>query len=205
VLAAVGVARARDGRTALGPVYAFGHSLGGAAVLLAAARRPGVFSRIFVYEPVVFPPDSVERDGPPPIALAAERRRPWFASRADALANFSGKQPLDVLSPGSLEAYVDTGFAVDEDGSLTLRCPPAIEAALFRAGWACTAFGQLGGIQCPVYVASGDGTEGPARAAGAVVEELPDGYRWPMPGLGHFGPMQDPPRVAADVVVTLIG
>ena len=34
-----------------------GHSLGGCALLLAEAKRPGSFRALYVYEPVVAPPE----------------------------------------------------------------------------------------------------------------------------------------------------
>ena len=38
------------------PIDAFGHSMGGACLLMAALREPGLFRRLVVFEPIVFPP-----------------------------------------------------------------------------------------------------------------------------------------------------
>lgn len=38
--------------------YAFGHSMGGASILLAERTRPGTFRAAFVFEPIVFPADA---------------------------------------------------------------------------------------------------------------------------------------------------
>ncbi len=39
-----------------GGLVAFGHSMGGACLLMAAHRNPGLFDHLVVYEPIVFPP-----------------------------------------------------------------------------------------------------------------------------------------------------
>ncbi|HZX53918.1 MAG TPA: alpha/beta fold hydrolase, partial [Ilumatobacteraceae bacterium] len=39
------------------PFPAFGHSMGGACLLMAAHRQPRLFSNLVIYEPVIFPPD----------------------------------------------------------------------------------------------------------------------------------------------------
>ena len=46
------------------PVGVAGHSMGGAAALAAAARRPELFTAIWAYEPIIFPP--AEELGFPP-------------------------------------------------------------------------------------------------------------------------------------------
>ena len=40
-----------------GRLTAFGHSMGGAALLMAAHREPDLFGTIVIFEPIVFPPD----------------------------------------------------------------------------------------------------------------------------------------------------
>ena len=39
------------------PAAGFGHSMGGAALLLAEERRPGTLHGMFLFEPIVFPDD----------------------------------------------------------------------------------------------------------------------------------------------------
>ena len=69
-----------------------GHSMGGAALLLAEQRRPGTFAALWLFEPVVFPTDGLT--GAPranPLAEGARRRRASFPSYETALANFASK------------------------------------------------------------------------------------------------------------------
>ncbi|MBK9298796.1 MAG: alpha/beta fold hydrolase [Candidatus Microthrix sp.] len=102
------------------PVGAAGHSMGGAAVLAASARRPELFTAIWAYEPIIFPPIE-EFDLPPgidlpdpednPLAIGALRRRATFDDRVSARTNFSTKAPLNVFSAAAMEAYLTWGSA----------------------------------------------------------------------------------------------
>jgi pimeloyl-ACP methyl ester carboxylesterase len=188
-------------------LLAVGHSMGGAALLLAEERRPGTFRGLYVYEPVVFPRTHVAPGTANPLAAGARRRRPRFGSRAAALANYATKPPLDALAPDALAAYVDHGLLDEAEGSVTLACTPAVEAALFAQGMHHDTFAHLGAIRCPVTVAAGgaDNGPGPARAAPAVAGALPRGELVLHPDLGHFGPLEDPAAIAADITARLTG
>jgi pimeloyl-ACP methyl ester carboxylesterase len=185
---------------------AVGHSMGGAALLMAEVRRPGTFAALWMYEPIVMP----RWDGVPPsnpIAAAARRRRPRFPDRDAAYANFAAKPPLDALDPAALRAYVDHGLrpshAADGDHAVELKCPPEVEALVFENGVAANAFDRLGEVRIPVTVAASEDGGAPARAAPVIVDALPQGRLELFPELTHFGPMQDPARVAAAIRAAL--
>jgi pimeloyl-ACP methyl ester carboxylesterase len=186
---------------------AAGHSKGGAALLLAEQRRPGTFRALYCYEPVVFPPlPEGAIDGGGPLAQGALRRRATFPSVDDAVANYAAKPPLDVLAPEVLRAYVEHGFATQPDGSIALKCRPEHEAQVYRMGAQHRAFERLGQVGCPVTVAVGAVTPyGPAAAAEQIVSALPAGRLEVHPDLGHFGPLEDPPSIAAAIRGALLG
>ena len=179
-----------------------GHSMGGAALLRAEVRRPGTFRAIWCFEPIVFPPHvAVGRRDDNPLAAGAQRRRRHFGSFAEARANFAAKPPLDVFHPEALTAYVLGGFAPEPDGTVQLRCAPEVEAEIYRMGTAHDTFVHLPEVTCPVVVACGhDGPLTPAGIAPAVAAELPDGRLHRFDHVGHFGPLEDPAGMAADVV-----
>lgn len=54
-----------------------GHSMGGASLLMAEIQRPGTFAALWVFEPIVFPPDlpRPEPGTPNPMVEASRRRR----------------------------------------------------------------------------------------------------------------------------------
>ena len=186
-------------------LVAAGHSKGGAALLLAEERRPGTFGALYCYEPVVLPADSGLAQGEKnPLAEGALRRRDTFESREAAYANYAGKLPFSALDPEALEAYVAHGFVDQPDGTVRLSCRPEIESAVYRMGGAHDAFAHLGEITCPVTIATGAvDTFGPAAFAARIAEGIPDGHLVEYPDLGHFGPLEDPARIASGIAEAL--
>lgn len=188
-----------------GPLLGFGHSCGGAALLLAEQARPGTFSGLYLYEPVVMPHDGPPRRVPDnPLSRGARRRRPRFDSRQEAMANFAAKPPFSVLAPDVLAAYVDNGFRPDGTGGITLKCQREDEADVYAGGFAHQAFEHLPEVAGPVTLACGAETDSFGEGLlAACAARLPDARTEVFPGLGHFGPLQDPDRVAAAVAAAL--
>jgi pimeloyl-ACP methyl ester carboxylesterase len=187
--------------------FGAGHSSGGAALLLAEEARPGTFAALWCYEPIVLPVDPpIGRQDDNPLSLGAERRRAWFPSREDAYANFAAKAPFDRLHPEALAAYVEHGFADDPAGGVRLKCQPAHEAEVYRMMGEHRAFAGFGTIGCPVTLVCGSETDaiGP-RVIEAQAAALPHARTEVLDGLGHFGPLEDPDRVAASIARALLG
>ncbi|MCX7619885.1 MAG: alpha/beta hydrolase [Acidimicrobiales bacterium] len=181
-------------------IVAAGHSKGGAALLLAEQRRPGTFAAVWCYEPVVFPPLDGAHSLDNPLAEGALRRRETFASAVAAFENFASKPPFNTLDPEALGAYVRFGFRPEPDGTVRLKCPPVVESKVYRMGSQHGAFEHLSKVTCPVTVVSGAELPfGPSAFAARVVERLPNGRLETHPDLGHFGPLEDPARIADSI------
>jgi pimeloyl-ACP methyl ester carboxylesterase len=179
--------------------YAIGHSMGAAALLITEIERPGTFAALAVYEPVVRPTDLEPSDGPSVLVQGARKRRSEFASVQEAYDNFASKPPLNAFTPAALRAYVDHGFAAAADGSggVTLKCRPEHEAQTYEHGGLHRTFDRLDQIGCPVLLMAGNPEEErPSHWAERLAERIPEGRFVRMDGLGHFGPMEDPERVA---------
>jgi pimeloyl-ACP methyl ester carboxylesterase len=187
--------------------FGFGHSCGGAALLLAEEARPGTFAGLYCFEPVVFPgddplPPTLEGN---PLAVGALRRRPTFGSRGEALANFSGKPPFGRLHPDALAAYVDNGFAPLPGGGIGLRCRREDEARVYAMSFSHDAFARLGDVRCPVTLACGAETDGfGPELLEALAGRLARSTTVVLGGLGHFGPLEDPGVVARSVSRSLV-
>ena len=183
------------------PPVGFGHSMGGAALVLAELARPGTFAGLWLFEPILPPLHTINFEGPNPMADAAERRREVFESYGAAIENYSSKPPLDVFTRPAMEAYVMYGFAPLRDGTVRLKCRGAVEAATFRGAGAHHAFSRLGEVTCPVVIGVGRVEElGPASFADAAVAALPSGRAEHFDHLGHFAPQEAPAEVAAAVL-----
>lgn len=194
-----------------GPIDAFGHSMGGACLLIAAHRRPDLFRRLVLFEPIVFPPEGIRpeesADADPadnPMVAGARRRRAVFASHRAAIDNFAAKPPLGIFTPDSLEAYVVHGFGPDPEG-VRLKCSPDTEAETFAMGPRHDTWDHLPAITTETLVVAGVVQPmQPSSIAAAVAERLPHSQYLEVPHLTHFGPMSHPDEVArmvADFVV----
>jgi pimeloyl-ACP methyl ester carboxylesterase len=187
--------------------FGFGHSCGGAALLLAEEARPGTFAALYCFEPVIYPGD--EPLAPTfegnPLAAGALRRREVFGSRHEAITNYAGKAPFDRIDPDALTAYVDNGFAPVEGDGIRLRCPGAHEAQVFAHAFSHDAYAHLAEVRCPVTLACGAATDGfGPELLGAFAQRLRSPTTVVLPDMGHFGPLEDPAAVAASVQRSLV-
>lgn len=185
--------------------YGFGHSLGGASLLLAEEVAPGTFGHLYCYEPIVAPMlDPLAPSVDNPLSTTTAWRRERFASKAEALENYASKPPLSVLDPAVLSAYVEHGFGTEADGRVRLRCRPADEARVYANSMSHAGFRDLVKVRCPVDLACGALTESFGEdVIAALSERLTSSggtARTKVFGeLGHFGPMEQPEIVAASM------
>ncbi|HMC52587.1 MAG TPA: alpha/beta hydrolase [Acidimicrobiales bacterium] len=181
--------------------FGLGHSCGGAALVLAEQARAGAFRALWCYEPVILAIERPEERSmvQNPMAQAARRRREVFASRREAFENYASKPPYDRVDPEALWAYVRDGFEDLPDGTVRLKCRREDEARVFELGGAHGAYTRLGEVCCPVGLAFGAAQQGPLAEANieALAGRLPRARVDAMEGLTHFGPLEDPGRVAA--------
>ncbi|MCL4443912.1 MAG: alpha/beta hydrolase [Actinobacteria bacterium] len=183
--------------------YGFGHSCGGASLLLAEEARPHTFAALYCYEPVIFPSD----DPMPPtkegnhLAQGALRRRTKFPSYKDSYDNFTSKEPFNKFTDECLHLYIDNGFQQMPDGSVELKCKRHDESAIYSLGMSHDAYRYLSRVSCPVTLACGSedlflGVD----VQSIFLERLADAKLEVFDGLGHFGPVQDPERVAKSIL-----
>ena len=186
-------------------LHGFGHSMGGAALLLAERSRPGTFESLFLYEPIVLPRGFFDRPDDNPLAKGARNRREVFDSRAEALARYSSRSPLGVMRADALAAYVEGGFVDLPDGRVRLACSAETEARTFEASGGLP-MEEAAGIRVPATVAAGTvgGVPNPGAFASAIAEALPVGRFRSFEDLGHFGPLEAPGAVAAAAVRELL-
>ena len=187
-------------------LYGFGHSMGGAALLLAEAARPGMFAGLFLYEPIVLPRGFFDQPGANPLAAGARNRREVFNSRSEALARYSSRSPLGVMRADALAAYVEGAFVDLPDGRVRLACSAETEARTFEASGGL-ATEETAEISVPATVAAGTvgAVPNPGAFAPAIAEALPEGRFLSFGDLGHFGPLEAPGVVAAAAVRELLG
>lgn len=197
--------------------YAVGHSAGSTDLLLGAAERPEAFRRIFVIEPTAMDPTEPDvRIEMAPVHAELlgvfARRRARFDSRDEVLDRYVGRGAFIGWRADLLEAFARDGFHDLEDGSVTLRCDPANEAAMlraifaamegtYRAGQRDHPFHALERVGCPTAVATTELSQPIYKSMADVVARLvPDTARIHFESLGHTAAQVDPARVADEVL-----
>ncbi|HEU4840240.1 MAG TPA: alpha/beta fold hydrolase [Ilumatobacteraceae bacterium] len=180
-----------------GGIVGFGHSMGGAGLLMAAAAVPGLFRLLVLFEPIVYPTDRVrDADTPNPLRDGARRRRQVFDSFDAAIANYASKPPMAAFDPDALDAYVRHGFRQDGD-HVRLKCDPETEAETFHNGGNHTTWDRLGAVDVPVVVMAGHVAEmQPSAVAELAAAALPAGRFVLADHMDHFGPMTHVDEIA---------
>lgn len=186
-----------------GRLVGAGHSMGGAALLMAAAQRPDLFERLVLFEPIAIDTEEVEslrtadEMAALPIVQGARWRRRRFASFAEAIDNYGAKPPLSSLTAEALRCYVEHGLRPTEDGGVELKCDPELEAAVFIGSSANRVWELLADVDTPTVVAAGTlEADLPSRWAARVADRLPRGELVEYPHQTHFGPMSHPDEFA---------
>lgn len=197
VAAVVEHIREQDGR----PLHAFGHSMGGAAILFAELATPGSFESAYFFEPIVFPPELVLNEGERFMRDAARARRSNFPDREAAFVRYGSRPPLQSLREDVLASYVQHGFVDTSEGDVTLACSPTSEADTFGAPNKLL-LSDVGDVELSAAVAAGRRAEGgsPADFAPELAKRLENGVLDEQPLLGHFGPLEAPDRIAERVM-----
>ena len=187
-------------------LYGFGHSMGGAALLLAERSLPGTFAKLFLYEPIVLPRGFFDGASANPLAAGARNRREVFNSRAEALARYSNRSPLAVMRADALAAYVEGGFVDLPEGRVRLACSAETEARTFEASGGLPTE-EASSISVPATVAAGTvvaAVSNPGVFGPAIAEALPQGRFRSFETLGHFGPLEAPGVVASAAISDLL-
>ncbi|MFK8025946.1 MAG: alpha/beta fold hydrolase [Ilumatobacter sp.] len=187
-----------------GGIVAFGHSMGGTSLLMAAHREPELFDLLVLFEPIVFPTD-VDRSGqePTPMIEQARRRRNSFESFEEAVENYSSKPPMKFFDPDIVRMYVGHGMRPSPEG-VRLKCDPEHEARTFETGASHRTWDLLPEIHTRTVVVTGGDLMGPAAVAPAVADRLANSTLVQQPDSNHFGPFIDPGGTA-DLIADMAG
>lgn len=191
------------------PLIGFGHSMGGATLLMAARHQPHMFRALFIFEPIVFPPSAVSSDftrrNENPLAAGARKRRSRFDSYSAALENFSSKPPLNTFDAKVREQYVNYGFHdVSGEDAVELNCAPEQEARTYETGGVAPAWDELPLIDLPVWVISGRKLpQQPSSFAPVIADQLGNATFVQWDDMGHFGPFEAPDAVCSFVARTM--
>lgn len=188
-------------------VLGVGHSMGGHALVQAAAEFPSRFAQLLLVDPTILDPATTRNM--PSFSSAEEhpvsRRRNRWRSAEQMIEHFADRTPFSLWNREVLADYCRYGLcpAADGDG-LVLCCPPLVEAAIYLGSASCDVGEQVAALRHPVTVLRAG--NGAARQGAMDFSRSPT---WPglaaafangrdvhLPELTHFIPMQRPDIVA---------
>lgn len=190
-------------RVALG----VGHSFGGTCTALAAAQRPGLFERVAMLDPVIRPPEGVRQAlalpapaARPDLVERTRRRRAVWPSRDAVRAAWSRDgHAFRAWDARSLALYVEEGFRDRPDGSVELKCAPAVEAAVFAQNTSLDPFAFAPRVKAPTLLLRGARGHFPRTLYEAFAARLGDGRVEDLDA-GHLLTMEAPDAVADRVL-----
>ena len=146
-------------------VVGAGHSMGAVATIIAAAKRPDLFSRLVLIEPVLFPLRFYffMKPIPPgwrekivPIAKIALKRKDKWKSKEEVLNSWRRKKIFSHIPDAYFSAFVDGAIKENANGSVSLIYPKKWEARIY-----CTppnVWSYLSLLKHPTLAIKADGT-----------------------------------------------
>lgn len=186
-----------DGRVELG----VGHSFGGTTMLGAAARRPDLFGRILLVDPVTPPPQSVPRTPErlahiEKLAGGARKRRSEWPSREEARRWWQGRELFSAWRPEALDLYALDGLAERAGGGVALKCAGEVEARVFENGEHTDVFALARQVETPCLFLWAEQGNFPRPVYEQLVASMAAGRVESVPA-GHLVPMERPDLVVS--------
>lgn len=187
----------------LGPALLVGHSVGGAASALCAARRPDLVRGLVLVDPVIYPewlygqPELAEASD---LYRSAGRRRRSWPSREEMRRSLAGKLPFARWRPEVFDLYVQEAVRAVSDGQVTLKCSPETEAAIYRETLRFNLWREIVNAPVPALVLRGLSKDGLRSTTDPdLAQKLPMAEDWPVEAASHLIPMEEPEEVTKAV------
>jgi lipase len=189
------------GSLGLSGTLGVGHSLGGHAVTLGAALRPGAFGGLLLLDPVVRAKDRYV--GPwTQLAFVRKRRNRW-RSPEEMFESFASRPPFDAWDRAVLRDHCQYALLPDGEDYL-LACPPEIEASIYEASPVAESniYPEIATITIPVQVVRAGRFRDPANLIGSsptapdLAARFANGSDTCLAEYSHFIPMESPELVA---------
>lgn len=183
-----------------------GHSMGAVVTLFAAVRRPDLFSKIILLDPVFFPSRLAFANAVMPMFL--KRRQPWirktlerpsfWPNRAEAYAFHRSKRVFSGIPDAVMQDYIHAATA-EVKGGVRLRYSPEWEARVY-----CSApfvWRQLAACRTPVFAIRGEHSNVLSDAVWQRWQrERPHMSYAEISGAGHLFPLERP-RETAELIL----
>ena len=192
-------------------VIGVGHSMGGHAMVEAAAFQADRFERLLLIDPVIGPPEQYIDPPSLPASIAHEghptaRRRASFRSPEAMYDRFRKRAPFSRFVPAALRDYCEYGLTPCPDpAGFRLACPPEVEASIYMSARSNRrVFESIEDVTTPVTILRAklpqpdreimDFSSSPTWPG--LADVFADGLDVHFPEASHFIPMESPALTA---------
>jgi pimeloyl-ACP methyl ester carboxylesterase len=189
-----------------GPVLGVGHSVGGVTTMMAAVKRPDLFSRIILIDPVIHSYRFIlglaikrllRRKKISFIAQRARARKYQWADRNELYEYCKTKSLFSRFDDTFLRSYVTYGAKPANDGSIELVCPPEAEARIFE-NYPLDVWSWIQRLKVPVLIIRGEYSDVLTQdCVDRFCSKAVNAERCLVPGAGHLIPMEKPKELLA--------
>ena len=189
-------------------IIGVGHSLGAVATMFAAIKRPDLFKKIVLIEPVFLPemminlfhlvPFRWRKHLNPLIRLTLKRRDIWD-SKAEVFESYRLKKVFAGLSDEVLWDYLNSGLKKRSDGKVTLAYSKEWEAHFFSL--APKIWKELKQLKTPVLGLRGEHSDTLFPKQWAKWQNLKTTHSFlEVKNTGHLLPLEKPQLVAKEIL-----
>lgn len=186
-------------------VIGMGHSMGGVVSIMAAVKRPDLFSKLILIDPVIFPKKvSLFTNLMPmwlrkrfiPIAKLSAKRRDLWNNQQVLFDSFRTKKVFRSFSDSALWDFINAGTKPNGEGKITLAYPKNWETQVYIT--APSVIAQLKSLTIPVFAIKGQYSNViTAEVWSEWQKTQPNGTFLEYPNSGHLVPMEYPTELAA--------
>jgi len=184
-------------------VIGVGHSMGGVASWLAAIKRPDLFKRLVLIDPVVLPlgyfytmsflPYRVKKKYVPIIKIAARRRNKWV-NRTEALTYLLSKKVFQRFDSDVLSDFVQYALKDTEEG-VTLSYPRSWESHVYASP--PNLWPKMARTPCPITIIRAEYSDVINDERWSKIQnKVSHGSFVQMDGAGHLVPFEQPEECA---------
>ena len=181
------------------PVVSVGHSMGSAAVLMAAAQKPEYFRKIVLIEPVLVPrlatlllhlfPGMAKRRWP--LARQTLHRTDRWKSKGAAFSHFRPKGVFERISDDVLWDYINAGLKIDSRGEYELAFTKEWELQCYLTVYNCWRF--FLSLEVPLLVIRGSESNTLSKRAWDKLKQMaPHNDYLEVNDSGHLVPFERP-------------
>ena len=189
-------------------VISIGHSMGGVVSVLAAHKRPDLFAKIILIEPVIFTkllttinslmPMSLRKKYVPVAKIALNRRDHW-PTEQDIFDSYRKKKIFSLMSDEAIWDWIKAGIVIDQKGGVKLRFTKEWEAHIYAT--VTNILTELDNLKVPFYIMRGEKTNVISDAAWKKLHKKhPEHQLIDYKNTTHLLPLEKPALVASDIL-----